>query len=88
MLPDDPCVSRLVRHLKGNRKRLSLTHLAHLAGIPSGQLWRYLQLRPVRDTMRKRGWTLTTSRALDLPALEHPPYSLPYLVRNEPPHNN
>jgi hypothetical protein len=79
---DGPRVAALLATLRGNRKRISLTYLGSLAGIPPGQLWRYLQLRHVRDAMKRRGWTFTDSKALGLPALEAFPFSVPYLVRN------
>ena len=82
--PSDPRVGALADILKSTRKRISLSLLAHLAGINPRSLHRYLQMRPVRDLMCRRGWTFTDSKTLGLPALEHPPYSLPYLVRNEP----
>jgi hypothetical protein len=71
------------RHLRGLH-RVSLSRLSRLCGLTQRQLVVALQARAVAHWMRKRGWSITDSKALGLPPLEHPPYSLPYLVRNAP----
>jgi hypothetical protein len=78
-------IVRILRATQGEhrgRTRISHSYLEHLAGIRPGQLWRFLQLRTVREVMQRRGWTFTTSQALGLPALEAFPFSVPFLVRN------
>ena len=79
---DDPRVSALVATLRGNRKRISLNYLGALAGIPQGQLWRYLRLRSVRDMMKRRGWSFTDSKALGLPTLYIGGQPVPMLIRS------
>jgi hypothetical protein len=81
--PDDPHVATIVRHLRA-RYRISVPHLAALAGLTERQLNALLKQRPLRDTMRRRGWSMTTSKALGLPPLERNPFHVLFLVRNAP----
>jgi hypothetical protein len=80
-------LAHIKRHLAG-RQRISLSHLAHACGLTHREalasLKAALQAPPMAQWLRKRGWELTDSRALGLPALERWPYFIPYLVRNAP----
>lgn len=67
------------------RTRLSFTYLAHLTRIPPAVLGGYLNLPDVRRALSRYGWRVTDSKALGMPSLLQHPYTLPYLIKDQPP---
>ena len=80
--------ARIKQHL-ANRRRISLSHLAHACGLTHrcalSSLKAALQAPPMAHWLRKRGWALTDSKALGLPALMRWPYIVPYMARENAP---
>lgn len=74
-----PEAKPLLRALRG-RHRCTVSYAASLLKITSSQLNARLKLPHELATLATKGWTLTTSKALHLPAMFSGP--VPMLIRN------